>query len=187
MKHLWVDLKIEHVCISVRRAKDKSRVTLTSSSVVLQSLKCSALLSPIPSFAFKMHQTTVANIFTHDVRSNLSTIFLERRLKLDALFLSGWAGREDKLEFATALSATERMTRDIFYFRNSLWVCTPDAAIHSPWALPPRGSAPAGQPCCSPCRRWHPKDMVRVIWLHTNTQDMGSLRWAVRWLKLVFL
>lgn len=87
MKHLWVDLKIEHVCISVRLAKGKSRVTLTSSSVVLQSLKCSALLSPISSFAFKMHHTTVANIFTHDVRSNLSTIFLERRL--DALFLSG--------------------------------------------------------------------------------------------------
>lgn len=135
----------------------------------------------ISSFAFKMHHTTVANTFTHDVRSNLFTIFLERRLKLDSLlFLSGWAGREDKLGFAIPLSATKKMRRDIFYFTNSVQVCTPDAAIHSPWALTPRGSTPARQSCCSPCRRWHPEDMVRVISLHTNIQGMRSLSWAVR-------
>lgn len=118
-------------------------------SVELQSLKCSALLSPkwtysISSFAFKMHHTTVANTFTHNVRSNLFTIFLERKLKLDSLlFLSGWAGRENKVGCTIPLSAAGKMRRDIFYFRNSLQVCTPDGAIHSPWALAPRGSSPA--------------------------------------------
>lgn len=142
----------------------------------------------ISNFAFKMHHTAVANTFTHNVRNNLFTIFLERRLKLDSLlFLPGWADREDKLGFTIPLSSTGKMRRDIFYFRNSLWVCTPDATIHSPRALAPRDNTPAQQSCCSPCRRWHPEDMVRVIWLHTNTQDMGSLSWAVRWLKLVFL
>lgn len=99
----------------------------------------------ISSFAFKMHPTTVANTFTHDARSNLFIIFLERRLKLDSLlFLSGWAGREDKLGFTISLSATEEMRRDIFCFRNSLWVCSPDVAIHSPWALTSRAAPQSG-------------------------------------------
>lgn len=124
----------------------------------------------ISNFAFKMHHTTVANTFTHDIRNNLFTIFLERRLKLDSLlFLSSWPGSGDKLGFITPLSAAEKIRRDIIYFRNSLWVCTPDAAIHPPWALTPWGSTPERQTCCSPCRRQHPEDMVRVIWLHTNT------------------
>lgn len=40
--------------------------------------------SSISSFAFKMHHTTVTNIFTHNVRTNLFTTFLERRLKQDS-------------------------------------------------------------------------------------------------------
>lgn len=54
VKHLWVDVKTEHVCISVRVAKDNGKVSLTSSSVVQQSLRCSALLSPKDLLHFKL-------------------------------------------------------------------------------------------------------------------------------------
>lgn len=103
--------------------------------------------SSISSFAFKMHHTTVTNIFTHNVRTNLFTTFLERRLKQDSLlFLSGWAGREDKLGFTVPLWATEKMRRDIFYFRNRLWVCMLPSMRPGPWhhgAAPQQGALAA--------------------------------------------
>lgn len=152
-----------HECQSGPRQQQSHTHFFLCSATVLPEMFCFALtqeLTPFYTLPLRCTTATVANTFVHDERTNLLTVFPERRVKPDSLGCSSPMGQGEKVSmFLQQLCQQQRRWRELYLILEIICASVACSLLSvPPEVLAPRGSTPARHPCCSPCRRWPPED-----------------------------